>query len=58
MNIEKYKDEFLSTIITYKNLSKKSVIAYNSDLLDYFIYYKKHKKKLFSNIKQRAFEFK
>ena len=29
MNIEKYKDEFLSTIITYKNLSKKSVIAYN-----------------------------
>lgn len=49
MNIEKYKDEFLSTIITYKNLSKKSVIAYNSDLLDYFIYYKKHKKKLFSN---------
>ena len=48
MNIEKYKDEFLSTIITYKNLSKKSVVAYNSDLLDYFSYYKKHNK-FFSN---------
>ena len=44
MSIEKYKDEFLCTIKTYKNLSEKSLIAYNSDLNDFFSYYKENKK--------------
>lgn len=49
MSIEKYKDEFLCTIKTYKNLSEKSLIAYNSDLNDFFSYYKENKKLFFSS---------
>ena len=39
MNIEKHQQEFIKTIETSKNLSEKTIRAYNSDLNDYFLYY-------------------
>ena len=48
MNIEKHQQEFIKTIETSKNLSEKTIRAYNSDLNDYFLYYRNNKKLFFN----------
>ena len=48
MNIEKHQQEFIKTIETSKNLSEKTIRAYNSDLNDYFLYYRNNKRLFFN----------
>ena len=43
MNIEKHQQEFIRFIETTKNLSSKTIRAYNSDLNDYFLYIRNNK---------------
>ena len=49
MNIIKHENDFIRHIVTIKNLSDKTIIAYKSDLNDFFTFIKDSKIKEISS---------
>lgn len=50
MDIRKYQKTFLNTMLLTKNLTNKSILAYKSDLNNFFCYYSYKKRKLLKDI--------